>query len=163
MQLSPNFSLKEMTHSDAATRLGRPVVASAEIQAELARLCNEVLQPIRHEIALMFGTSPIIVSSGYRPLWLNQLIGGSLNSAHIYGRAADFQVIGHSNYEIANFIAGFIHTLPIDQLIYEFGDWVHVATPAIGVEPRRQILTAIRNPKTGKVEYPLGIIKQEEN
>lgn len=163
MQLSQNFSLREMTKSDLATRIGRPVVASDAIIADLKRLCNEVLQPIRHEIAIVYGTSPMIVSSGYRPLWLNSMVHGSANSAHIFGRAADFEVIGLSNYEIASFIARRIQQFPIDQLIYEFGDWVHVAIPAIDAVPRRQILTAIRNPSTGKVEYHPGIEKQEES
>jgi hypothetical protein len=90
------------------------------------------------------------------------MVHGSANSAHMFGRAADFQVIGLSNYEVADFLARKIELLQIDQLIYEFGEWVHVSIPVIGATPRRQVMTAVHNPKTGKTEYSSGIIKQEE-
>jgi len=43
---------------------------------------------------------PMIVSSGYRDIAYNTTIGGSPNSAHIYGRAADIIVGGHDAFRL---------------------------------------------------------------
>ena len=43
---------------------------------------------------------PMIVSSGYRDIAYNTTIGGSPNSAHIYGRAVDIVVGGHEAYQV---------------------------------------------------------------
>jgi len=61
MNLSANFSLKELTKSDTATRLGLDnTPGEAEIES-LRLLCEKVLQPVRDH----FGKS-VTVNSGYR-------------------------------------------------------------------------------------------------
>jgi zinc D-Ala-D-Ala carboxypeptidase len=163
MQLAPNFFLREFLKSEVASRIGRAVVATQEIINNLVRVAA-VLQNVRDEIKEVFKVErPFSITSGYRPLWLNKLVKGAKNSDHLEGRAADFEVMGMSNYDICKFIEQRISLYNIDKLIYEFGDWVHISVPKIGEEPRRQVMTAVYNPKTKKVEYPLGIHKQEEN
>lgn len=119
MQLSPHFSLEEMTLSQTAARRGIDNVPPAAATAALKTLCTEVLEPIR----LHFGR-PVRVSSGFRSPTLNRAIGGAASSQHCRGEAADITVPGVSNFELAQWISRNLH---YDQLILEFGRWVHVS------------------------------------
>jgi hypothetical protein len=160
-QLTTNFSLHEFLRSDVATRLGRPIDASPDITVRLLHVA-QVLQWIRDDIKAELGVEhTFTISSGYRPMWLNTLIGGAPKSDHMDGRAADFEVIGMTVFDVCKFIEARIAKYDIDKLIYEFGEWTHISVPPPGSEPRRLIMTAVRNSK-GVVEYPLGIIKKEE-
>lgn len=151
IRLSENFWLREFLRSDVAARRGVELTASAEIIVELRRLCMTVLEPLRLSVG-----RPWIISSGYRPEWLNKAIGGSATSAHVYGRASDQNVTGMSTIALARMVAGSVDMLPIDQVIYEFGQWVHIGIAAKGVEPRRQVLTALYD--AGKTRYVSGVV-----
>ncbi|MCY1185005.1 Peptidase M15 [compost metagenome] len=80
---------------------------------------------------------PIIVSSGFRSEKVNRLIGGSPNSQHVQGLAADFTVIEVTPRETVRRIME--SAVPFDQLILEFDDWVHLSVSR--GTPRRQVLT----------------------
>lgn len=150
IQLSPHFSLGEFTRSDTAARLGQQIIASEWVQDNLQALCRNILEPIRG----VFG--PLIITSGYRPGWLNTTIGGSKNSDHLTGCAADFRSPTLSPAELARGIS--VMDLPFKQLILEFDDWVHISfDPMIGAEPKRQMLTA--HMFGGRVEYEAGIVE----
>jgi len=91
----------------------------------MKKLANMVLQPVRDR----FG--PVSISSGFRSVSVNSLVGGSPNSDHTRGMAADIEVPGVSNLEVAQWIA---ENLQFTQLILEFytddipdSGWVHVA------------------------------------
>jgi hypothetical protein len=137
-QLSPHFSLAELTASDTARRLGddnRP--GPAEIAA-LRLLCTRVLEPIRAH----FGR-PVRVNSGFRNARVNAAVGSSATSQHRRGEAADIEIDGVSNAVVARWIRD---NLVFDQLILEAhrpGDpnsgWVHVAYRAD--RARRSVLT----------------------
>ena len=43
---------------------------------------------------------PMIITSGYRDRAYNITIGGSPNSAHLYGKAVDVIVSGHEAYDL---------------------------------------------------------------
>ncbi|WP_051294830.1 D-Ala-D-Ala carboxypeptidase family metallohydrolase [Maridesulfovibrio bastinii] len=137
ISLSDNFTLHEFTRSQTAARLGKRVtidLTSLEY-ANLVTLCKEVLQPLR---GLLY--RPITITSGYRPAWLNEAVGGSDHSAHLEGRAADIVISGMTPRDVAFHLA---HSgLPFDQCIVEFGQWVHISIAKPGEEPRRQVLTA---------------------
>jgi zinc D-Ala-D-Ala carboxypeptidase len=124
MRISPNFTLREMTKSQTATRLGIDNSPTEEHINNLSVLCTEILEPVR--TAFGRGFSP---SSGYRSEALCEAIGSSKNSQHAKGQAADFEIPGVSNYELAAWIS---QNLEFDQLILEFYDpvdpnsgWVH--------------------------------------
>jgi hypothetical protein len=78
--LSPHFSLFEFTRSQAAARLGCKVVVEArsEVFGNLGRLCLTVREPLR----IIVG-GPVVILSGFRPEWLNSLVGGSRTLWHI--------------------------------------------------------------------------------
>jgi hypothetical protein len=126
MKLSQHFDLSEFTRSESAKREGLDNTPTTEHLENLKILCEKVLEPIR----LRYGS--INISSGYRGKLLNHFIGGSVNSDHCVGRAADIDMddvgTGVTNAEIFNYIKD---NLDYDQLIWEFGnkvrpDWVHV-------------------------------------
>ncbi|NES80891.1 MAG: DUF882 domain-containing protein [Moorea sp. SIO2B7] len=122
MQLSKNFYLSEFTKSQTASRRGINNQPGEREIANLKLLCEKVLQPTRDHF-----NQPIIISSGYRSPKLNRAINGSSTSQHMQGQAADFEIPGIDNYDLAYWIW---KNLNYDQLILEFytggnSGWVH--------------------------------------
>ena len=153
MKLSKNFSLKEMTKSQTALRRGIDNEPGDEEQANLQQLCEQVLQKVRDH----FG-KPVTVNSGYRSPELNKAIGGSTTSDHCKGMAADIEIPGVSNYEIADWIKS---NCEFRQLILEFytpgvpdSGWVHVSYNY--EENEKKVMTALK--EDGKTVYKLGLI-----
>ena len=131
MLITPHFTLAEMTVSQLAARDGFDNTPPPEARANLQLLCNALEQ-----VRALFGM-PIVVSSAFRNEKVNRLIGGSPNSQHVQGLAADFTVIELSPRETVRRIME--STVPFDQLILEFDDWVHMSVSRN--TPRRQVLT----------------------
>jgi hypothetical protein len=119
-RLSPHFTLGELTK----TQIRADNTPPPEVIERLILLCHAVLERVRDE----FG--PVIVNSGYRSPEVNRAVGGSRTSDHMTGEAADFEVRGVSNYELACWVR---EHLKYNQLILEMyvpgGDpnagWVH--------------------------------------
>lgn len=82
--------------------------------------------------------APIVVSSGYRCPALNSAIGGARASQHLRGEAADINAIGIRPAELARRIYEARYELDVDQVILEYGRWVHVS---FSDRPRRVALT----------------------
>jgi len=147
MNLSRNFTLSEMTKSDTAIRKGINNNPNAEQIEKLKTLCEKILQPVRDH----FGR--VKVTSGFRSVELCQAIGSSVNSQHAKAEAADFEVIGVDNAELADWIH---RELEWDQLILEFytpgepnSGWIHCSVTE-GM-PRKSFLHAFR--AEGKTKY----------
>lgn len=148
MKLSTNFTLGEFTKSQTASRHGIDNTPYEEEVDAMIALCENVLQPIRDH----FGKS-VNINSGFRCLELNRRLGSSDRSQHVKGEAADIEIYGLSNYDLAEWIQD---NLEFDQLILEFwyseedeeknptGDpnmgWVHVSYSRFG-DNRNQVLT----------------------
>ena len=139
MQLSNNFSLAELTKSQTATRKGIDNTPSDTHIQNLIHLAESVLQPVREH----FG-KPVMISSGYRSPALCEAIGSSTKSQHARGEAADFEIHGVDNKELATWIS---KNTTFDQLILEFYDegdpnsgWVHCS--AVREGSRAQVLKA---------------------
>jgi hypothetical protein len=148
MKLSNNFSLSELTKSQTAVRKGIKNEPSTEHVENLIHLAETVLQPVRDH----FG-KPVVISSGYRSPELCEAIGSSSKSQHARGEAADFEIIGVDNMQLAMWIS---KNTTFDQLIleyYEPGDpnsgWVHCSVVKKG--PRAQVLKATK--VEGKTKY----------
>lgn len=123
MRLSRNFTLSELCKSETATRKGIDNWPSSAEVSNLLILTKKILQPIRDKLG------PVLVTSGYRSPALNKCIGGSTNSDHCKGLAADFEVLGMDNKALALWIKD---NLTFKQLILEFYEdgkedsgWVH--------------------------------------
>src|SRR2546430_4536677 len=84
MMITAHFSLEELTASEVAARAAIDNTPSPEAVLNLVRLA-EGLELVR----LALGNRSIHVTSGFRSPKLNQLVGGSKNSIHIQGLAAD--------------------------------------------------------------------------
>ena len=124
MKLSGHFSLAELTKSQTATRKGIDNQPTLDHIENLTELCTHVLEPTRRN----FG-KPMVITSGYRSEELCEAIGSSKNSQHAKGEAADFEMFGVDNKELAKYIK---NNLVFDQLILEFynpddpsSGWVH--------------------------------------
>ncbi len=119
MQLSEHFVLEEFVFSQIAVRNGFDNTPSQQQVQNLGALCENVLESIRTLIK-----QPLHISSGYRSPQLNAAIGGSTNSQHMEGKAADivcFQMDTPTLFkEIVR--SGII----FDQIIFD-GTWVHVS------------------------------------
>ena len=148
MNLTENFSLKELTSSQTAERKGIDNTPSTEHQENLKSLCEMILQPIRDHFSKV-----VSVSSGYRSPELCTAIGSKTTSQHARGEAADFEIFGVSNKELADYIDSELH---YDQLILEYwkesdpnSGWVHCSFSA--GNNRKQYLRAYK--EDGKTKY----------
>ena len=148
MKLSKNFSVDEMTKSQTATRKGIDNTPSPTHQTNLKSLCTSILQPVREHFSQV-----VTVSSGYRSEELCLAIGSKITSQHAKGEAADFEIFGISNKELADYIH---EHLDYDQLILEYwkesdpnSGWDHCSYSE--GNNRRQYLMAYR--ENGKVKY----------
>jgi hypothetical protein len=141
MQLTPHFTLAELCNSDTATRLGidndprNQVLNSARIDpVEALRETAKMLEGIRHFLSGEAGTEiPIRISSGYRCLALNRVLGSKDNSEHLTGFAVDWTAPDFgSPYEVALALRGAMAFLGIGQLIHEYGRWIHTSVEREG-------------------------------
>lgn len=141
MQLSKHFTLNEFTLSDTALRTGIKNIPTPHIMANLKTLADGLEQ-----VRALLG-EPIFITSGYRSPTLNRFIGGSTNSAHCLGFAADFKCAGLKPYEIVKKIKA--SDIQYDQLLEEGGAWVHIS---FDPRMRRETLSVLFDNK-GKAQY----------
>ena len=153
MNLTNNFSLAEMVKSETALRHDMDnTPGEAEIE-NLKRLAEKVLQPVRDH----YGKG-VKVNSGYRHPEVNSKVGGSKTSDHCKGQAADIEIPGVPNAELAQWIA---ENLDFTQVILEFytqgipdSGWVHVSYDPANL--KKQTLTAVK--QNGKTVYLPGLV-----
>ena len=148
MKLTENFSLIELTKSQTAERKGIDNTPSPTHQENLKSLCVNVLQPVRDHFSRV-----VSISSGYRSEELCLAIGSKTTSQHAKGEAADFEIFGISNKELANYVH---FNLNYDQLILEYwkeedpnSGWVHCSFSE--GNNRRQYLRAYK--ENGSTKY----------
>ncbi|MBX9706862.1 MAG: DUF882 domain-containing protein [Caulobacteraceae bacterium] len=145
-RLSDHFTLAELTHSNTALRRGLDNTPPPEVLDQLI-LTADRMEGVRQ----LLGDRPIKVSSGYRSPAVNRAVGGSRTSAHRTGHAVDFTCPDFGTpAEVAAHLAK--HLTDFDQLIEEFGGWVHIG---FGPGKRRQVLTARK--VGGRTKYTPGI------
>ena len=153
MNLTKNFTLAEMTKSETALRLGLDNEPNEQQLAALTTLCEKVLQPVRDYYGM-----GVKVNSALRTLPVNRAIGSGDSSHHVRGMAADIEIPGIPNAELAEWIA---EHLEFTQLILEFytpgvpdSGWVHVSY--VPEDLKKQVLTATK--KDGKTVYLPGLV-----
>ena len=149
LQLTENFSLKEMTRSDKAMRLGLSNAPNEEQVKNLKNLCEQVLQPLRDHVGV-----PVMVNSGFRSPDVNKAAGGVWNSQHLTGEAADIRASGwgwktksQKLQIILHWCCWIIEHCTYDQLIIEDNGsdmWIHVSCRLDPRENRKEINTIIK-------------------
>ena len=152
-QLTRNFSLAELTKSETALRFDMENTPGAAEIANLTELAGKVLQPIRDH----FGKG-VKVNSGFRHPEVDAKVGGSKTSDHCKGQAADIEIPGVPNAELAEWIKD---NLEFRQLILEFytpgipdSGWVHVSY--VAGDNKKQVMTATK--QNGKTVYLPGLV-----
>ena len=131
MNLTTNFTLDELTHTDHREFDNTPN------DAELANLVR--LAEFLEQIKTVLGGKPIMVNSAFRSKAVNDAVGSSDRSQHRHGTACDFRVPSMTPDQVVRAIidAG----LPYDQVIREFDRWVHVSIPnVVDAKPRKMAL-----------------------
>jgi zinc D-Ala-D-Ala carboxypeptidase len=153
MNLTANFSLAEMVKSDTALRHDMDNTPGEAEIANLKTLCEKVLQPVRDH----FQTG-VKVNSGFRHPEVNAKVGGSKTSDHCKGQAADIEIPGIANADLAVWI---MDNLTYTQLILEFytpgvpdSGWVHVSYDPANL--KKENLTATK--QNGKTVYIKGLV-----
>lgn len=129
--MTPHFTYDELIASQTATRFGIPNIPTNEVRQNM-KVLAEGLEKVRALLG-----KPMTITSGFRSKELNRKVGGSQNSAHMTGYAADFTCWAYGRpIEIVQAIRD--AKIPVDQVIEE-GTWVHISfAPAM----RNQFLKA---------------------
>ena len=151
-RLSPHFTIAEFVKSQTAERKGIENTPGDKHVVAMMALCENVLEPIRNHF-----DKPVVVNSGYRSAALCRAIGSKTTSQHCKGQAADIEIPGIANAELAQYIA---NELDFDQLILECYErakgpssgWVHVSYNA--ENNRHEYKEAYKNDE-GKTRYRL--------
>lgn len=129
--LSTNFTLDEFTHSQTAARNGIDNTPPDSLLPTLRQTAYGM-----ELVRTLLGDKAVLVSSGYRGPALNAAVNGSNGSQHLLGEAVDFTCPSYGNPEqiVRAIVAS---NIPFDQVIQEFGRWVHIS---FGPRNRRQAL-----------------------
>jgi hypothetical protein len=156
MNLTANFSLHELTKSETALRMGLDNTPGPVETEYLKILAERVLQPVRDHFQ-----KGVKVNSAYRSLAVNAAAGGvqgAKPSDHTRGMAADIEIPGVANADLAQWI---MDNLDYTQLILEFytpgipdSGWVHVSYDPANL--KKQELTATK--VAGKTQYLPGLV-----
>jgi zinc D-Ala-D-Ala carboxypeptidase len=130
-QLTKNFSLEELTHTDHRELDNTPnesEIANIQRLAEFLEQVKEVL-----------GGKPIMVNSAFRSKAVNDAVGSKDTSQHRVGCAADIRVPSMTPDQVVRAIIA--SGIGYDQVIREFDRWTHVSIPnQAGAAPRKQAL-----------------------
>lgn len=153
-----NFSRAELLRSNTALRNGIDnTPSSPKHETNLVRTAYTA-QFLRDALSRHYRRDiPLAISSGYRSEALNMLVGGSKRSAHSHGLAIDFRALTLTVEEVCDFIMSRRDAFDFDQVINEYGQWVHLGIERPGTgEIRKQFLLAKRS--GGRTVYtPLSV------
>ena len=154
---SKHFTLPELCASRVGALHGIENLPPHPALVNLKRLA-EGLEVIREKAA---GGTPIRIHSGYRCFELNRLVGGSPNSNHLFGLAADFHSTKIPTTTLFDLIRRLgeghdITDLAWDECLHEVHgstEWIHFAAPADPSAPLMKTLVGVRNSKTRRMEW----------
>lgn len=111
------FNFEELCRSNVAAQKGIANVPCVHgeyhVYHNLNTLVEKLLDPIREKFAV-----PMIVTSGYRCQYLNELVGGEIDSQHRTGKAADFYFAAFTPKEMTQVFFEIADNFDYDQLIY---------------------------------------------
>ena len=131
MNLSPHFTLEELTHTDHRELDNTPNDTEKNNLKRLAEFLEQVKE--------VLGGKPIMVNSAFRSKAVNDAVGSKDTSQHRLGCAADLRVPGMTPDEVVKAVIA--SKIGYDQVIREFDRWTHISVPNSPTgEPRRQAL-----------------------
>ncbi len=162
-RVSENFRFYELSRSETADRLmiDNSFTSLEEVRSTVY-LCRNMLQPVRNEFG-RFSPNSVFRSQELERALKKKRKSWISKSQHTKGQACDIEIPGVSTMDLARWVTG---NLEFDQVICECfnaakgpnSGWVHVSLvpPGMG-ENRRDILSYVMNPGTGKYVYVNGL------
>ena len=134
MNLTPNFTLDELTASESAERNGWDNTPNDAELENLKRLADFLEQ-----VKVVMGGKPIMINSAFRSKKVNDSVGSKDTSQHRIGCAADIRVPGMTPDEVVRKVIA--SGIGYDQVIREFDRWTHISVPnSVDTSPRKQAL-----------------------
>jgi hypothetical protein len=134
MNLTPNFTLDELTASESAERNGWD---NSPNDAELENLKR--LADFLEQVKVVLNGKPVMINSAFRSKKVNDSVGSKDTSQHRIGCAADIRVPGMTPDEVVRKIIA--SGISYDQVIREFDRWTHISIPnSVDTSPRKQAL-----------------------
>lgn len=134
MNLTPHFTLEELTASETADRNGWD---NSPNDVELANLTR--LADFLEQVKVVLGGKAIMVNSAFRSKMVNDAVGSKDSSQHRVGCAADIRVPSMTPDEVVKAIIA--SGIAYDQVIREFDRWTHISiTNSPSGVPRKQAL-----------------------
>lgn len=131
MNITPHFTLDELTHTDHREFDNTPNATEMENLKRLADMLEQV--------KVVLGGKPIMINSAFRSKQVNDAVGSKDTSQHRLGCAADIRVPGMTPDQVVK--AVMISGINFDQIIREFDRWTHISVPNTDSTPaRRQAL-----------------------
>ena len=134
MNITPNFSLEELTASETAERNGWDNNPNGYERENLSRLAD-----LLEQVKVVLGGKPIMINSAFRSKQVNDAVGSKDTSQHRTGCAADIRVPGMTPDQVVKAIIA--SGIGYDQIIREFDRWTHISIPnTVDTSPRKQAL-----------------------
>jgi hypothetical protein len=134
MNLTPHFTLDELTASESAERNGWD---NSPNDAELENLKR--LADFLEQVKVVLGGKPVMINSAFRSKKVNDSVGSKDTSQHRIGCAADIRVPGMTPDEVVRKVIA--SGIGYDQVIREFDRWTHISVPnSVDTSPRKQAL-----------------------
>jgi len=134
MNLTPHFTLDELTASETASRNDWDNTPNESELANLTRLADFLEQ-----VKVVLGGKPIMINSAFRSKKVNDAVGSRDTSQHRIGCAADIRVPGMTPDEVVRKVIA--SGISYDQVIREFDRWTHISIPnSVDRAPRKQAL-----------------------
>jgi zinc D-Ala-D-Ala carboxypeptidase len=134
VNLTPHFTLDELTVSETAERNGWDNTPNDQELANLVRLADFLEQ-----VKVVLGGKPIMVNSAFRSKKVNDAVGSKDTSQHRLGCAADIRVPGMTPDQVVRAVIA--SGIGYDQVIREFDRWTHISVPnSDDTAPRKQVL-----------------------
>jgi uncharacterized protein YcbK (DUF882 family) len=134
MNLTPHFTLDELTASETAARNDWD---NSPNDAELENLKR--LADFLEQVKVVLGGKPVMINSAFRSKKVNDAVGSRDTSQHRIGCAADIRVPGMTPDQVVKAIIA--SGIGYDQVIREFDRWTHISIPnSVDTSPRKQAL-----------------------
>jgi zinc D-Ala-D-Ala carboxypeptidase len=134
MNLTPHFTLDELTASESAERNGWDNTPNDAELENLKRLADMLEQ-----VKVVLGGKPIMINSAFRSKKVNDSVGSKDTSQHRIGCAADIRVPGMTPDEVVRKVVA--SGINFDQVIREFDRWTHISVSnSPDTTPRKQAL-----------------------
>lgn len=163
--VSKNFQLYELSKSDLACRrdIANDFCSVTELRSAVY-LCRNVMQPIRQKFG-RYTPNSVYRCPELECALKNKPADWVSTSQHSKGQACDIEVLSATNLKLAMWVRD---NLEFDQLILECysaaegtnSGWVHVSLrpPGLG-DNRKEIISYVKNPRTGRFEYVPGLVE----